>query len=310
MRAERLAPSDLEACRALLAHGSKSFSKAAILLPREMRTHATVLYAFCRVADDAIDESTDPARNHDLIRRRLDLVYARAPIDDPVDRALAAVVAETSLPRAPLDMLLEGFAWDVEARHYETEDDLVAYAVRVAGAVGVAMTRLMGPSDPHVLARACDLGVAMQLTNVARDVGEDARRGRCYLPSDWLEQAGVDRDELLARPSPSPALSRVVERLLNRADELYARADVGVAMLPARFRSSIYAARLVYSDIGRVIREAGYDTITSRAHVSGRRKGWLVARSLGARFLRVDEFVATRPPLGPAADLVAASSFA
>ena len=101
---------------------------------------------------------------------------------------------------------------------------LHGYAARVAGTVGVMMTLLMGVRDAAALARACDLGVAMQLTNIARDVGEDARAGRLYLPLDWLDEAGVDRDRFLAAPAPSPALARVVARLLAEADRLYARA--------------------------------------------------------------------------------------
>ncbi len=111
-------------------------------------------------------------------------------------------VVRRSPCRAPcLDALLEGFAWDAAGRRYDTLDDLLDYAARVAGAVGAMMAVLMGVRDPALLARACDLGVAMQLTNIARDVGEDARAGRLYLPLAWLREAGIDPDAFLADPA-------------------------------------------------------------------------------------------------------------
>ena len=175
---------DIGACRDILARGSKSFAAASHLLPRRVRDPAAAFYAFCRVVDDAIDEAPAsgavPALTHS--RRRLDRIFRGQPVDDAVDRALAHVVAEWELPRDPFDALLEGFAWDLVGTHYERVEDLYAYGARVAGAVGVVMTYLMGRREPRTLARASELGVAMQLTNVARDVGEDARRGRIYLP--------------------------------------------------------------------------------------------------------------------------------
>jgi phytoene synthase len=119
----------------------------------------------------------------------------------------------------------------------------------------------------------------MQLTNIARDVGQDARAGRLYLPLDWLSEAGIDADAFVARPIHSAALAGVVERLLRRADELYARADEGIAMLPRDCRASIRAARLIYAEIGRAIERAGFDAVSRRAVVPARRKVWLLLRS-------------------------------
>lgn len=296
---------DLAACRALLAAGSKSFAMAALLLPSRVRDAATVVYAFCRVADDAVDADPNASMSTvDALRERLQRIYAGAPDDSPVDRALAAVVANDRVPFALLDALLEGFAWDATARRYETLDELYAYAARVAGAVGAIMTVLMGPRQPQVLARACDLGVAMQLTNVARDVGEDAARGRVYLPLAWLREEGIDVDRWLAEPKPTVAVAAVVERLLRTADELYARADEGIGCLPRDCRTSIRAARLIYADIGRVVARNGFDSVTQRAYVSRGRKLWLLLRSFGARFWRTTPTVA--PALGPTRFLVRA----
>lgn len=270
---------DLAACRAMLREGSKSFALASLLLPKRVRQPAAALYAFCRMADDAIDESNDPGAVSAL-RRRLDLAYEGAPFDSPVDRAFARVAAEERLPRELMDALIEGFAWDAEGRRYTTIADLCAYGARVAGAVGAMMTVLMGPRDADTLARACDLGVAMQLTNIARDVGEDARNGRLYLPSAWLEDARVDAHAFLRKPVFDEKVGAVIERLLRYAGGLYTRSDAGIAMLPPDCRAAIRAARLIYADIGRQITSAGFDSVSRRAVVPTQRKLWLALRSL------------------------------
>ena len=189
-------------------------------------------------------------------------------------------MARFALPRALLDALLEGFAWDAAGRRYETLDALHDYAARVAGAVGAAMAVLMGARAPALVARACDLGHAMQLTNIARDVGEDARAGRLYLPLAWLREAGIDPDAFLARPRFSPALGSVVQRLLAAADALYERSDAGIAGLPLACRPGIGAARLLYARIGAEVARNGYDSVTRRAVVPGRDKALLVARAM------------------------------
>ena len=298
-------PADLAHCERLLRDGSKSFALASKMLPAGVRERATVLYAFCRVSDDRVDDDPDASqRTIDLLRERLDCAYAGDPKPDPVDRAFAALLADTPIPRELPGLLLEGMEWDVLGRRYETLDDLEAYAARVAGTVGAMMTLVMGERSAETLARACDLGVAMQLTNVARDVGEDARNGRLYLPTDWLAEAGIDSDAWLAHPLPSPALGGVVARLLGEAEALYRRADHGVPLLPGGCRIAIRAARLAYSDIGRVIAANGYDSVTTRAFVSKPRKLWLLARSSMARYRTSPPLGA--PPLPATAALVAA----
>jgi len=168
--------------------------------------------------------------------------------------------------------------------------------VRVAGTVGVAVACLFGVRDEETLARACDLGVAMQLTNIARDVGEDARAGRLYLPTAWMEAAGLDPDAWLADPDFTPALGGVVRRLLAEADRLYRRSEPGVARLPRRSRWAIRAARLIYADIGRVIARRRFDSVSARAVTTASRKLWLSARAA----------VATRGTAQPAPALPAA----
>lgn len=276
-------PADLLACSALLRQGSKSFYAASRLLPRSEQDRATVLYAFCRVADDLIDDAEEEGSVQRLTDR-VRALYEEDAWEDPIDRALACVVREASLPEPVFHLLIEGFAWDRDGKVYEELSDTVAYAVRVASTVGVLMAAIMGVRDRANLARAADLGIAMQLTNIARDVGEDGRNQRVYLPSAWLEQEGVDRESLLGDPGFDPGVGRVVRRLLERADHHYRRADAGIAALPRRVRVAIRAASLIYQAIGRVIASNGYDSISTRAWTSKGRKLLLLCRALGAWF--------------------------
>jgi 15-cis-phytoene synthase len=273
---------DQRACRKLMRGGSKSFFAASLLLPARVCAPASALYAFCRLADDAIDLGQDPAAEMAGLRRRLDAIYEGRPGPEDADRALAQVVHRFALPRLLLDALLEGFLWDAAGRRYETLDELYDYAARVAGTVGAMMARVMGASTPRALARACELGVAMQLTNIARDVGEDARNGRLYLPRQWLREAGIDADAWLRAPHFDAAIANVVERLLQAADVLYRRAEHGVAELPRDCRSAILAARWVYAEIGVQLQREGLDSVSRRTVVSKPRKLALIARAATA----------------------------
>jgi phytoene synthase len=275
-----LLAADVAHCRRLLRRGSRSFSAAARLLPSRTRDAIAAIYAFCRTADDLVDGGGASRWTLIHLRQRLDGIYGVATPDDPVDRALHAVVRHHAIPRAVFDALIEGFAWELEGRRYERIEDVRAYGMRVAGTVGLAVAHVFGPRDPETLARACDLGVAMQLTNIARDVGEDAAAGRLYLPLEWMREAGMDPEDWMRRPRHSEALGSVVRRLLAEADRLYRRAESGIDRLPSRARWAIRAARLIYADIGRVVAERGYDSVSARAFTTGRRKVRLAVRAM------------------------------
>lgn len=275
-----LSDADRAACVESIRGGSKSFHAASLLMPRASREPAYALYAFCRLADDAVDHTTAKTAALVRLRERLDRAYAGTPCDDPADRAFAAMVHDFCMPRALPEALIEGLAWDAECRRYRTLSDLRAYSARVAGAVGAMMTVIMGVRDAEVLARACDLGVAMQLTNIARDVGEDAREGRLFLPLDWMEDEGLDPDAFLAAPAFGPAVKRIVVRLLDEAELLYDRAAWGIRGLPGPVRPAIRAARLLYREIGRELERMGHDSISRRAIVPMARKRLLMAEAL------------------------------
>ncbi len=177
MKGGAIDPVDLAECRALIRTGSLSFHAASRLLPGRVRDPALALYAFCRVADDEVDEGGDKTDAVLRLRDRLDLIYAGRPRAAAPDRAFAAVVEGFEMPRALPEALLEGMAWDAVGRRYDTLSGVLDYSARVAAAVGAMMCVLMRVREADALARACDLGLAMQLTNIARDVGEDARAG-------------------------------------------------------------------------------------------------------------------------------------
>lgn len=306
-----IAPKDLAACEDAIRTGSYSFHAASRLLPSRVRDPALALYAFCRLADDAVDEGHDKLDAVLRLRDRLDAVYADRPHDAPADRAFAAVVADFEMPRTLPEALLEGLAWDADGRRCATLSDVFAYSARVAAAVGAMMCVLMRRRAPDTLARACDIGVAMQLTNIARDVGEDARAGRVYLPLDWLAEAGITPEGLIAQPAFSPAIGRITARLLGVADELYQRGEAGVGALPLGCRPGIYAARHIYSAIGGRIARAGHDSINCRAHTNRREKLALVmlsaARATASGVLPIPAWLHA-PPLPEVAFLVEAAA--
>lgn len=277
-------------CRRVIAEHSKSFHLASRLFPRGRREEASAVYAWCRGCDDAIDLA--PRDEHAAalagLRERLRSVYAGEPQPEAVLRCFQEVVFRRRIPiEYPLE-LLEGMAMDVEIASYDTVDDLLLYCWRVAGVVGMMMCHVMGVSDERAAPHAAHLGVAMQLTNISRDVLEDWARGRVYVPADWLS-ADLARQlrEGLGGPLPDkagPELATATRRLLALADRYYVSADAGMAYLEPRSALAVRTARLVYAEIGAEIERRGFDVLLGRAVVSRRRKLRLAVRA-GRRFL-------------------------
>ncbi|EKE76071.1 phytoene/squalene synthase family protein [Oceanibaculum indicum] len=271
---------DLRACSAAIRRGSKSFHLASLLLPVRVRQATHALYGFCRHSDDLVD---DPRAGPEALARlhdRLEAIYAGSPAAHPIDRAFARVVRDHAIPKSVPLALLGGFAMDMEGRRYDNIEQVKSYATGVAASVGIMMAMVMGAGDVRALARAADLGIAMQLTNIARDVGEDARNGRLYLPRDWLTEAGIDADAFLPRPGFSPALASVIRRLLEEADHHYRLGHAGIERLPPDCRLAIRTAALVYREIGSRIAAHGHDSVSHRAHTPLTRK---LALMLSAR---------------------------
>ncbi|SNR45145.1 phytoene/squalene synthase family protein [Paracoccus sediminis] len=282
----------LDQARQSIAVGSKSFSMASRFLPPGMHDDCVMLYAWCRHADDMIDgqeagfsagAAHDPAAR---LRELRDLTHRalRGEASAPVYAGLARVMAARAIPHRHVDELLDGFAMDVDGRVYNGLNDLLDYCYHVAGVVGVMMARIMGVRDESVLDRASDLGLAFQLTNVARDVIDDARIGRTYLPRDLLASQGiaaVDPDDLSQRP----ALHRVALHLLDQAEIYYRSADAGIAALPRRPALAIAAARNIYRQIGVKLRDQGPDAWNGRLTTTRGEKLRLAAQAAAGTVL-------------------------
>jgi 15-cis-phytoene synthase len=279
----------LDHSRQSMEQGSKSFATASRLFPREIRDDAWMLYSWCRHCDDEIDGQVlghgavgiDPVlAGQKLAELRTHTASALAgdPQDEPVWAALQRVALRHEIPPRETLELLSGFEMDVLGRRYDTLEDTLDYCYHVAGVVGVMMARIMGVSDAPTLRRAQDLGLAFQLTNIARDVVEDAAGGRVYLPGAWLDEAGVPRDQV-ASPIHREAVARIAQRLVTAAEPFYASARWGLRDLNPRSAWAIATARGVYRAIGRHVAEAGSQAWDGRTSVD--RTGKLVLLGRG-----------------------------
>lgn len=293
-------PAPAAAARATIAHHSKSFALASALLGRRVRDETAVVYTWCRRADDAVDSAGhDHAAALARLRRELDEVYA-GTAQDPMLAAFADVVEARAIPRAYPEALLDGMAMDVAGTHYATLDDLLLYCWRVAGVVGLMMSHVFGVRRDAALRNAAHLGIAMQLTNICRDVAEDWQLGRLYLPDELLVHHGAGG---LARalggplpPAARPALAGVVRALLALADRYYRSGDRGVSALPWRAALAVRAARGVYAAIGGRIARQRHDVLAGRAVVPTHAKLAHVVRAAGAIALSAPRRLLTLRP--------------
>jgi len=286
-----------EICAQTLAQHSKSFALAGKLLPPQQRRDAAVLYTYCRWVDDRIDLA-DPVQQPDALgelRLALDSVYRGESQEDVRLRAFQELVQRQKLPREYPEELLAGMGMDTAGTQYHTLEDLLLYCHRVAGVVGLMMCHVLGVSDVRALRNAAHLGIAMQLTNICRDVAEDWQRGRLYLPLGLLRECGPQAlNGLRTGPLPRSAaqsIRTVTQQLLQKADQFYASGDAGMPALPWRAAFSVRAARLIYSAIGGRILRSDYDLFAMRAVVprtakllSLLRAAWGTARELPSRW--------------------------
>lgn len=284
----------LEDSREIIRKGSRSFAAASRFFTPEVRESAWLLYAWCRHCDDQIDgqelgaapaaSPPDRAVRLATLREETRRALAGETVSDPAFIAFQRVALRHRIPEHYPQELLAGFAMDVEDSRYNSLKDTLLYCYRVAGVVGVMMAFVMGVRSRAALQRAADLGIAFQLTNIARDVMDDARNDRCYLPADWLAEAGVPSDAVL-EPRYRPAVARVVGRLLTVADRYYASAGEGLRDLPFRSAWAVATALAVYRDIGRIVLVKGHRAWDRRAVVSTWRK-WVYAAGGCLRALR------------------------
>jgi phytoene synthase len=276
-------PVDAAASDSIRRH-SRSFSFASRLLPTEKRGDVERLYAWCRWCDDGVDAAASPADAAAFVERATADLHLIADGHDPVANEswwLATLVHKYDLSLAAAAALLEGMQSDLVPAADFSEDDLLRYCFQVAGAVGVLMCPVLGLRDRKFLPHAAALGIGMQLTNIARDVAEDWRRDRCYLPLSWT--AGL-------RPNgcpPDPERVRQgVQQLLKLADDYYAAGELGIDALDADSRLAVRAAARIYHAIGMKIRKRCFQVLDTRVYVSAFEKLSLFASALLPSSLR------------------------
>jgi 15-cis-phytoene synthase len=273
--------------RATIAAGSQSFAAASKLFDPVTRERAQLLYAWCRACDDLADGQElgrgqspvqDAAARLSMMRTRTAQALAGEATGDPAFDALGVVAAETGLPARYAHDLIDGFALDAQEWRPRSEEDLYRYCYHVAGTVGCMMAVVMGvsPEDEATLDRACDLGIAFQLANIARDINEDDAADRCYLPVEWLVEVDIPPGEHM-KPPFRPRLAVLAKRLAARAEQYEQSARTGAKALPFRSAWAVLAAAGIYGDIAREVAKRGpaaWDRRVSTARMD--KLGWVV----------------------------------
>jgi phytoene synthase len=258
----------------------KSFWFASLFLPRQVAANAARLYAFCRTMDDLADVAVTQESRATLAQVRSDLQSGFTSIPDVQD--FLALAEQYKLPREAADYLIATFIEDATTElHIEDEDQLVRYCYGVAGTVGLMMSPILGAQGPQAGEAAIHLGIAMQMTNIARDVLEDAKNNRCYLPGCWVQHLTAQQ---IVNASESHAshtrelVASAVSRLLELADSYYASAALGFTSIPTRARRGIEIAAAVYREIGMTLRNKHCAWWVGRVRVSTSRKLWIAAQ--------------------------------
>lgn len=270
-----------------IARGSRSFAMASRLFDRATRERAWLLYAWCRKCDDIADGqdhggamrgTSDGQARLSVMRVLTDQALRGEPTGDPAFDGFGVVMRECHIPERFAHDLIEGFALDARDWRPRSRDDLLRYCYHVAGAVGCMMAVLMGvaPDDRATLDRACDLGIAFQLANIARDISEDEAADRCYLPIEWLVEMDIPPGEHM-KPWVRPRLAVLARRLADMAADYEDSARHGTGALPPRAAWAVLAAAGIYGDIGREVARRGQQAWDSRVVTTRRDKLMWVA---------------------------------
>jgi len=271
-------------CQDKAAGSGSSFYYSFLFLPKERRRAITALYAYCREVDDVVDECTDPGVARTKLawwREEVAKIYT-GKAQHPVARALADVVHDFGITEDMLMTVIDGMAMDLDYNRYPDFDTLRTYCHRVAGVVGLMSARIFGYSDERTLDYAAELGLAFQLTNIIRDVGEDARRNRVYLPLDELAAAGIEASQIVhvsASVQSGDAFRQLMTRQVERAQATY---DAAFAKLPPADRKPqlpgiIMAA--IYRTLLDEIRADGCRVLTHRTALPPARKLWIAFKT-------------------------------
>lgn len=269
----------------ITAQHSKSFYLASGLLPEEKRSAVRALYAFCRTVDDIVDESSDAERDVQLDYWRTMVETASCADHDPVAAAWADTLTRYHIPRHYALQLIDGVARDLCQSRYQTFDELATYCYGVASTVGLMSMYIVGFHDSNAVPYAIKLGVALQMTNILRDVGEDYQNGRLYLPREELAFYGI-HEANLAEGRVTDNWRQFMQFQIDRTRQIYEESWAGVKMLEREGQLAIGAASVFYQGILDEIEKNDYDVFTSRASLNAFEKAsripalWLKIRKL------------------------------
>ena len=265
----------LDYCRQKAAESRSSFLAAFRFLPQRRQDAMTVLYAFCRELDDVVDDCTDMQVAQTTLnwwRADLAKVFDGGAPEHPVCRALQGVVAEFALPHDELAEIIEGMQMDLTQARYANFAELQLYCHRVAGVVGRLITRILGFSRPETLDYADKMGLALQLTNIIRDVGEDARNGRIYLPMEDLQRFDVPAQTIM-QAAPTPQFAELMAFQIARARATYREA---LALLPAADKKAqkmvLILAAIYYALLNEIERDGAQNVLRYKIAILGPRK--------------------------------------
>jgi 15-cis-phytoene synthase len=254
-------------CEEITRQHSRTFFIASGLLPPEKRRAARALYAFCRITDNLVDEAEEDTAADQLTQWRRLALHPHPPAYERVALAWADTRARFHIPHGYAEQLIDGVARDLTQSRYACFDDLAEYAYGVASTVGLMAMHIIGYTDEDAVPYAIKLGVALQLTNILRDIGEDWTRGRLYLPQDELAAFGLD-ETIVGDGQPDPRWNALMRFQIDRARRLYAEAWPGIGLLNADGRFAIAAAADLYGAILDQIERNQFDVFSQRAHLS------------------------------------------
>ncbi|HEY8446590.1 MAG TPA: phytoene/squalene synthase family protein [Thermomicrobiales bacterium] len=271
-------------CEAIAREHGRTFFLASRFLPRRRRRAILAAYAYCRIADDLVDrsETQSPAAITAALAQWEDELIAPR---HPVAIAFAHARKEFDIPVEPVRDLLTGIRMDLAGTRFADWPALYTYAYHVAGTIGVIVAPILGCSDRRAIPMAAELGIAMQLTNILRDIGDDARHGRLYLPLDEIAAFGCDPDGIM-RGQPGGRFNELLALQARRARALYASAERGLRALPPRSRLTALVASRLYSEILTELERTNYPVFDTRAYVCASRK-LRAAPSILASFARL-----------------------
>lgn len=251
---------------------AKTFYFTSHLLPKERRKAAFSVYAICRISDDTVDNPAESLASLESIEKKIKAAYSNAPLEDGILVAFKQTITKYRIPKQYFDELIDGMYMDVEKNRYKNFDELYTYCYKVAGIIGLIMLYILGYNNPEAKTYAVKLGIAMQLTNILRDIKEDYQRGRIYVPQDEMKQFGVS-EETIAEGKISDQFIHLLKFQIKRADSYYSNARQGLKLINnAPSRLVVCMMAYMYEAILRKIEENSFDVFSKRAYVSNLKK--------------------------------------